>query len=145
MCGPRNEKVRERKAGSWYPAFLTEEPVSLLGLTLICCVVNFLYQELHFEMDLTLSTSSSLSYITPSDQRGIFTGVVMMWETKTKEKIKLAYRLQPIGRKKEIKIRYHGNQISTPNTGLTHVTEINSRILFLLCQPDLSLLKYMIF
>ncbi|XP_077717701.1 uncharacterized protein LOC144291790 isoform X6 [Canis aureus] len=113
MCGPRNEKVRERKAGSWYPAFLTEEPVSLLGLTLICCVVNFLYQELHFEMDLTLSTSSSLSYITPSDQRGIFTG----------------------GRKKEIKIRYHGNQISTPNTGLTHVTEINSRILFLLCQP----------
>ncbi|XP_048953357.1 uncharacterized protein LOC125753068 isoform X3 [Canis lupus dingo] len=98
--------------------------------------LDFLYQELHFEMDLTLSTSSSLSYITPSDQRGIFTGVVMMWETKTKEKIKLAYRLQPIGRKKEIKIRYHGNQISTPNTGLTHVTEINSRILFLLCQPD---------
>ncbi|XP_048953361.1 uncharacterized protein LOC125753068 isoform X6 [Canis lupus dingo] len=76
--------------------------------------LDFLYQELHFEMDLTLSTSSSLSYITPSDQRGIFTG----------------------GRKKEIKIRYHGNQISTPNTGLTHVTEINSRILFLLCQPD---------
>ncbi|KAM8928023.1 uncharacterized protein AAEQ78_021885 isoform 2-T2 [Lycaon pictus] len=72
--------------------------------------LDFLYQELHFEMDLTLSTSSSLSYITPSDQRGIFTGVVMMWETKTKEKIKLAYRLQPIGRKKEIKIRYHGNQ-----------------------------------
>ncbi|XP_048953363.1 uncharacterized protein LOC125753068 isoform X8 [Canis lupus dingo] len=36
--------------------------------------LDFLYQELHFEMDLTLSTSSSLSYITPSDQRGIFTG-----------------------------------------------------------------------
>ncbi|XP_077717700.1 uncharacterized protein LOC144291790 isoform X5 [Canis aureus] len=125
MCGPRNEKVRERKAGSWYPAFLTEEPVSLLGLTLICCVVNFLYQELHFEMDLTLSTSSSLSYITPSDQRGIFTGGTV-YSTSTKF----------LGRKKEIKIRYHGNQISTPNTGLTHVTEINSRILFLLCQPD---------
>ncbi|XP_077717703.1 uncharacterized protein LOC144291790 isoform X7 [Canis aureus] len=111
MCGPRNEKVRERKAGSWYPAFLTEEPVSLLGLTLICCVVNFLYQELHFEMDLTLSTSSSLSYITPSDQRGIFTGGTV-YSTSTKF------------------------LVSTPNTGLTHVTEINSRILFLLCQPD---------
>ncbi|XP_048953360.1 uncharacterized protein LOC125753068 isoform X5 [Canis lupus dingo] len=87
--------------------------------------LDFLYQELHFEMDLTLSTSSSLSYITPSDQRGIFTGGTV-YSTSTKF----------LGRKKEIKIRYHGNQISTPNTGLTHVTEINSRILFLLCQPD---------
>ncbi|XP_048953362.1 uncharacterized protein LOC125753068 isoform X7 [Canis lupus dingo] len=73
--------------------------------------LDFLYQELHFEMDLTLSTSSSLSYITPSDQRGIFTGGTV-YSTSTKF------------------------LVSTPNTGLTHVTEINSRILFLLCQPD---------